>query len=47
MFPVIFAIGRLPGWIAQWLESTHDPDWQINRPCQIYVGLKEQPYPKE
>ncbi len=46
MFPVMFAIGRLPGWIAQWLESIHDPDWRINRPRQIYVGLKEQPYPR-
>ncbi|MCF8090016.1 MAG: hypothetical protein K9L23_18380 [Desulfotignum sp.] len=46
MFPVMFAIGRLPGWIAQWLESIHDPDWRINRPRQVYVGLTEQPYPE-
>jgi citrate synthase len=46
MFPVMFAIGRLPGWIAQWLENIHDPDWRINRPRQIDVGLSEQPYTK-
>jgi citrate synthase len=38
MFPVLFAIGRLPGWIAQWKEMTEDPDTRINRPRQIYTG---------
>jgi citrate synthase len=38
MFTVMFAIGRLPGWIAQWKESMDDPDWRLTRPRQIYVG---------
>lgn len=38
MFTVMFAIGRLPGWIAQWLEMKHDPDSRISRPRQIYTG---------
>ena len=38
MFTVMFAIGRLPGWIAQWKESLDDPDWKLSRPRQIYVG---------
>ncbi len=38
MFPVIFALGRLPGWIAQWKEMTEDPHTRINRPRQIYTG---------
>ncbi len=38
MFTVMFAIGRLPGWIAQWLEMRHDPDTRITRPRQIYTG---------
>jgi citrate synthase len=38
MFTVMFAIGRLPGWIAQWKESMDDPQWRISRPRQIYVG---------
>lgn len=38
MFTVMFAIGRLPGWIAQWKESIDDPQWRINRPRQVYVG---------
>ena len=42
MFTVMFAIGRLPGWIAQWKESMDDPKWKISRPRQIYVG--EQKY---
>lgn len=43
MFPVMFSIGRLPGWIAQWKEmrSHHEP---IGRPRQIYVGATERPY---
>jgi citrate synthase len=38
MFTVMFALGRLPGWIAQWKESTDDPHWKISRPRQIYTG---------
>ncbi len=38
MFTVMFAIGRLPGWIAQWKESMDDPDWKVSRPRQIYTG---------
>jgi citrate synthase len=43
MFTVMFAIGRLPGWIAQWKESMDDPNWKLGRPRQIYTGptLKE------
>ncbi|MBP7553626.1 MAG: citrate synthase [Spirochaetes bacterium] len=38
MFTVMFAIGRLPGWIAHWLEMKTDPDQKLMRPRQIYVG---------
>jgi citrate synthase len=38
MFTVMFAIGRLPGWIAQWKESMDDPQWRICRPRQVYMG---------
>lgn len=38
MFTVLFAIGRLPGWIAQWLEMQADPDSRIGRPRQIFTG---------
>jgi citrate synthase len=44
MFTVMFAIGRLPGWIAQWKESMDDPDWKLCRPRQVYVGPTERPY---
>ncbi len=44
MFPVMFAIGRLPGWIAQWKESMDDPDWRISRPRQIYMGEIKREY---
>ncbi|MHC4106862.1 MAG: citrate synthase [Planctomycetota bacterium] len=44
MFTVLFAIGRLPGWIAQWLETQSDPDFRIGRPRQIYVGRTDQHY---
>jgi citrate synthase len=44
MFTVMFAIGRLPGWIAQWLESRHDPDFRICRPRQIYTGPAQRAY---
>jgi citrate synthase len=38
MFTVLFALGRLPGWIAQWREMIEDPTTKIGRPRQIYVG---------
>ena len=38
MFTVLFAIGRLPGWIAQWREMMEDPATKIGRPRQIYIG---------
>jgi citrate synthase len=44
MFTVMFAIGRLPGWIAQWKESIDDPKWKLGRPRQIYTGPKEMQY---
>jgi citrate synthase len=44
MFTVMFAIGRLPGWISQWKESMEDPNWKISRPRQIYTGLSENDY---
>jgi citrate synthase len=44
MFTVMFTIGRLPGWIAQWLEMRRDPDFRIARPRQIYTGPAKRPY---
>jgi citrate synthase len=44
MFTVMFAIGRLPGWISQWKESIEDPDWKLQRPRQIYTGLQKRDY---
>jgi len=44
MFTVLFAIGRLPGWIAQWKESMEDPDWKLQRPRQVYTGLNKCDY---
>jgi citrate synthase len=44
MFTVLFAIGRLPGWIAQWKESMDDPDWKLCRPRQVYVGPSRRDY---
>ncbi len=44
MFTVLFAIGRLPGWIAQWREMMLDPDSRIGRPRQLYVGVPERAY---
>jgi len=40
MFPVLFAIGRMPGWLAQWQEGAADPEQKISRPRQIYVGAE-------
>ncbi len=44
MFPVMFAIGRTSGWIAQWLEMVQDPDQKIARPRQIYTGERDRDY---
>ncbi len=44
MFTVMFALGRLPGWIAHWSEMREDPKTRINRPRQIYTGATERPY---
>jgi citrate synthase len=44
MFTVLFAIGRLPGWIAQWREMMTDPASRIGRPRQLYVGHGERGY---
>jgi citrate synthase len=44
MFTVLFALGRLPGWIAQWREMMSDPATKIGRPRQIYVGETERSY---
>jgi citrate synthase len=44
MFPVMFAIGRTSGWIAQWLEMIEDPEQKIARPRQIYTGHRDLDY---
>ena len=44
MFTVCFAIGRLPGWIAQWKEQHDDPESRIIRPRQVYMGPEKRPY---
>jgi citrate synthase len=44
MFPVLFAIGRMPGWLAQWEEGLLDEEQKIARPRQIYVGADERDY---
>jgi citrate synthase len=41
---VLFAIGRLPGWIAQWREMINDPATKIGRPRQVYTGATEREY---
>ena len=46
MFTVLFALGRLPGWIAQWTEGIQDPDRKIGRPRQVYIGETERHYPE-
>ena len=43
-FTVLFALGRLPGWIAQWEEHLSDPEQKISRPRQVYTGEGERPY---
>ena len=44
MFPVLFAIPRTAGWIAQWEEMLLDPDQKIARPRQIYIGPAKRDY---
>jgi citrate synthase len=44
LFTVMFAIGRMPGWIAHWKEVHDDPTSKINRPRQIYMGSKKRDY---
>jgi citrate synthase len=44
MYTVMFTIGRLPGWIAQWIEMRADPETRIARPRQIYTGSAERHY---
>ncbi|WP_337061933.1 citrate synthase [Kineococcus sp. G2] len=44
MFTVLFALGRLPGWIAQWREMINDPATKIGRPRQVYVGEAARDY---
>jgi citrate synthase len=44
MFPVLFAIPRTAGWLAQWQEMLTDPDQKIARPRQIYTGEDEREY---
>ncbi|HIW61377.1 MAG TPA: citrate synthase [Candidatus Stackebrandtia excrementipullorum] len=44
MFTVLFALGRLPGWIAQWREMIADPSTKIGRPRQVYTGATQRDY---
>ncbi|PZS24188.1 MAG: citrate (Si)-synthase, partial [Pseudonocardiales bacterium] len=44
MFTVLFALGRLPGWIAHWRELINDPETKIGRPRQVYTGHTERQY---
>ena len=44
MFPVLFAIPRTSGWLAQWLEMLDDPEQKIARPLQVYTGDRGQAY---
>ncbi len=45
MFTVLFALGRLPGWIAHWREMNSDPETKIGRPRQVYSGYSDREYP--
>ncbi len=45
MFTVLFAIGRLPGWIANWREMNEDPRTKLGRPQQLYVGAPSREWP--
>jgi citrate synthase len=42
MYTALFAMGRLPGWIAHWREMMQDPATKIGRPQQVYVGPAER-----
>ena len=44
LFTVMFALGRLPGWIAHWKEMREDSQTRINRPRQIYIGATQRPF---
>ena len=44
MFPVLFAIGRTVGWLAQWQEMLMDPEQKIARPRQVYTGYDLRSY---
>jgi len=44
MFPVLFAIGRMSGWLAQWQEMIEDKDQKIARPRQVYLGAERRDY---
>jgi citrate synthase len=44
MFTALFAMGRLPGWIAQWKEMIEDPETKIARPRQVYTGVAAREY---
>jgi citrate synthase len=44
MFTVLFAMGRLPGWIAHWVEMHRSPTKRISRPRQIYTGPAERDF---
>jgi citrate synthase len=44
MFPVLFAIPRTSGWLAQWVEMLEDPDQKIARPRQVYLGHPTRDY---
>ena len=46
MFTVLFAIGRLPGWVAQWREAREDAATKLGRPQQVYIGPGHRPFPK-
>jgi citrate synthase len=47
MFTVLFAIGRLPGWIAHWREMNTDKQTKIGRPQQLYTGAPERHWPTD
>jgi citrate synthase len=44
MFPVMFAMGRMPGWIAQWKEDSEDTGWKLVRPRQVYTGAPRREF---
>ena len=45
LFPVLFAVPRMSGWLAQWQEMLEDPEQKIARPKQLYLGYGERPVP--